>query len=631
MSNQFSQLPEFIFGSLSTSQGRLKQFRMARVGLFHDVNLHAIDPTENEPILITVRVGAEIAIKTISLHYTIDASISLSPFDFEHPSIVSLPMQRIQIEWDTLQWGYLERWAATIPGQSLGTRVAYAITATTTTNQTIACPYVDVNALKQWGDSEDFDFQTLERRYQNNQPQIYQVVVDQQMIPEWIRSAIIYQIFVDRFAPDPGTTFQTPDDRSGIYSGTLNGIRSKLDYLQNLGVTCLWLTPIFPSPSHHGYDPIDYSTIEPRIGTLEDWQRLIAEAHQRDIRIILDYVVNHVSSEHAAFQTALSDHQHPTCEWFRFRDYPHEYDCFFDIPGQPEVNSDHPEVREYFIRNACQWLQQGCDGFRLDYAHGVSHAFWSLFREATRRTKSECVMLGEITQPPSVMRSYTGRMDGCLDFRVLELLRRFFVFESLTVSQFDHALEQHLAYFGSNLVLPSFLDNHDMNRFLWVVNGDRDRLKLAALCQFTLPHPPIVYYGTEVGLSQLKTVGRLEESRLPMLWGEEQDISLLTFYKQLIAFRRQTSDLWQQPRQAWLLDDANRVYGYECGGSAIVLNAHAQEFTLSLPDHWRSSQLILTTNSTILWNPQTHQLKLAPFAGAVFQKQNNDVASTWLR
>lgn len=621
MKNQFSQLPEFIFGPLSTAEGRLKQARMARVGLFHDINLNPIDPAEKEPVAITVRVGAEIAVKAVSLHYTTDADLPFSCCDFEHPSIVTIPMQRAQIEWDTLQWSYLEQWVATIPGQPIGTQVSYAITATTKTDRSIACPYVDVDALKRWGNPEDFDFKALERRQRGEQPQIYQFVVDQQTIPDWIQNAIIYQIFVDRFAPDPETTFQAPDDRSGIYGGTLNGIRSKLDYLQDLGVNCLWLTPIFPSPSHHGYDPTDYSTIEPRIGTIEDWHRLVSEAHQRGMRIILDYVVNHVSNQHPAFQTALSDRQHATYEWFRFRDYPHQYDCFFDVPGQPELNSDHPEVREYFIRNACHWLQQGCDGFRLDYAHGVSHAFWSAFRDATRRTKSESVTFGEITQPPSVMRSYTGRMDGCLDFRVLELLREFFVFDSLTVSQFDHALAQHLAYFGSSLVLPSFLDNHDMNRFLWAVNGDRRRLKLAALCQFTLPQPPIIYYGTEVGLSQVENVGRLEESRLPMLWGKQQDAALLAFYKQLIALRRQTSDRWQQPRQPWLLDDVNRVYGYECGEYAIALNNHSQKISLSVPEHWRSPQLVFTTDSNTRWDQQTHQLSLVPFAGVIFQKQ----------
>ena len=138
-------------------------------------------------------------------------------------------------------------------------------------------------------------------------------------------------------------------------------------------------------------------------------------------------------------------------------------------------------------------MDAGCDGFRLDYAANVSHAFWSLFREDTRRHHPEAVTLGEITQPPDVMRSYIGRMDGCLDFRLLELLRAFFAHRTLTASAFDHALAQHLAYFGAELVLPSFLDNHDMNRFLWLVEGDKRRLKLAAFCQFTIPQPPLRY------------------------------------------------------------------------------------------------------------------------------------------
>ncbi|MGA7934273.1 MAG: alpha-amylase family glycosyl hydrolase [Kovacikia sp.] len=622
MADASSNLPEFIFGNLSTAQGRLKQARMARVGLFHDSILTPLIPKENEPIQITVRVGADIAVKAVTLYYTTDATVLKHPFGLEHPAVVALPMQRSEIEWDTLQWCYLEQWSAIIPGQVKGTHVHYAITATTTIDKTIQCPYVDLDALKQLSDiEEDFDVKSLETRYRSNQPQVYGFVVDDQPIPDWLRDAIIYQIFVDRFAPDPGTEFKQPDDRSGIYGGTLKGIIAKLDYLNDLGVNCLWLTPIFPSPSHHGYDPIDYSAIEPRLGTLDDWQLLVAEAHQRGIRIILDYVANHFSSEHAAFQSAISDRNHPTVAWFRFRNYPLEYDCFFDVPGQPELNSDHPGVRDYFFVNACQWLQQGCDGFRLDYAHGVSHAFWSQFRAATRQIKSDSVTFGEITQPPSVVRSFAGRMDGCLDFKLLELLRGFFVFEHLTVSQFDKTLGQHFAYFGASLVLPSFLDNHDMNRFLWAVDGDKRRLKLAALCQFSLPNPPIIYYGTEVGLSQLEAVGRLEESRLPMIWGDEQDKDLLTFYQQLIGLRRQSPQQWRQPHQPLIMDDANRVYGFACGAYAIVLNNQGHEITLSLPG-WQNSQLMITTDVTTVWHATTVQLSLPPFAGAICQHAN---------
>ena len=617
MTDESSNLPEFIFGDLSTTQGRLKEARIARVGLFHDSTLTPQIPKENEPILITVRVGAEIAIKSMTLYYTTDDSVLKPPLDLEHPTLVALAMQRSAIKWDTLQWCYLEQWSAIIPPQAKDTHVHYTIAAITTTDQTIYCPYIDVDLLKQFPDAKDFDFKNLEKR-DRNQPQVYGFVVDNQPIPEWLRDAVIYQIFVDRFAPDPGTDFKQPDDRSGIYGGTLKGIISKLDYLNHLGVNCLWLTPIFPSPSHHGYDPIDYSAINPRLGTRSDWQILVAEAHERGIRIILDYVANHISREHTAFQSAITDSDHPAVDWFRFRNHPLEYDCFFDVPDQPEVNSDHPGVRDYFISNACQWLREGCDGFRLDYAHGVSHDFWSQFRAATREIKSDSVTFGEITQPPSVVRSFAGRMDGCLDFKLLELFRGFFVFEGLRVSQFDKALGQHFAYFGESLVLPSFLDNHDMNRFLWAVNGDTRRLKLAALCQFTLPGSPIIYYGTEVGLSQLEAVGRLEESRLPMIWGDRQDQDLLTFYQQLIRLRRHSPHSWHQ-HQRLNIDDSNRVYGYVCGEYAIVLNNHGKEITLSLPD-WEHSQLTIATDTTTLWNTATAKLSLPPFAGAILSR-----------
>jgi cyclomaltodextrinase / maltogenic alpha-amylase / neopullulanase len=622
MADTTSSLPEFIFGDLSTDQGRLKHARLARVGLFHDSTLIPLIPQEDEPIQIKVHVGADIAIKTMTLYYSTDDSALKQPINLEHPAIVSLPMQRSEIEWDTLQWGYLEQWCATLPGQRNGTQVRYVIRATSTTDQTLYCPYLPLDSLQQFDESIDSISDQSAKIYHDNQPQVYGFIVDDQSIPEWLRAAVIYQIFVDRFAPDPGADFQQPEDRSGIYGGTLKGIIGKLDYLQDLGVTCLWLTPIFPSPSHHGYDPTDYGAIEHRLGTLEDWQYLVDEAHQRDIHIVLDYVANHLSSQHAAFQSAIGDPNHPTVEWFRFRNYPIEYDCFFDVPGQPELNSDHPEVRNYFITHACQWLQKGCDGFRLDYAHGVSHAFWSQFRAATRRIKPDSATFGEITQPPSVMRSFAGRMDGCLDFKLLELLRGFFAFGSLKVSQFDKALGQHFAYFGTDLVLPSFLDNHDMNRFLWTVDGDKRRLKLAALCQFTLTNPPIIYYGTEVGLSQLTAVGRLEESRLPMIWGDRQDTDLLEFYKQLISLRLQNPGLWHQIRQPWIIDDTNQVYGYAWDSCLIVLNNHNQDISLSLPN-WKEYGLAIATNPLTVWDRSISELILPPYGGVILSLVNH--------
>src|SRR5262249_17100491 len=147
------------------------------------------------------------------------------------------------------------------------------------------------------------------------------------------------------------------------------------------------------------------------------------------------------------------------------------------------------------------------------------------------------------------LRTYEGRLDGLLDFLWLQAIRRFIVFQSISVAEFEQFIAGHTSFFASNnFTLPTFLDNHDMNRFLWIARRDVRRLKLAALCHFTLASPPIIYYGTEVGLSQVRDTrqgkrGVAEESRLPMPWGERQDEDLYVFYRKIIAIRRSSEAL----------------------------------------------------------------------------------------
>lgn len=613
MTQEASQLPEFLFGPLSTKEGRLKRARLARVGFYHDSTFVPPDPRPNEPITISVRVGADVAVEVVTLFYTVDGTL---PSDAQDSASTRAPMQRTATEWDTLQWCYLETWSAEIPGQPDGTHVQYLIQGTNPTGNVIYSPTFDTSGSLFVDNLDDFDTRFLEHHNRLERPQIYGFHVDHEEIPTWLREAVIYQIFVDRFAPDPGAEFATPADRTGFYGGTLKGITSKLDYLSDLGITCLWLTPIFPSPSHHGYDPTDYGSIEPRLGTGEDFQTLLDETQRRGIRVLLDFVANHCSNEHPAFVAAQQDQTSSTFRWFRFVDWPDEYNCFYDVPSQPRFNTDHAGVRAYLIEHARRWLERGVDGFRLDHAHGATHAFWSVFRAETRATKPESVTLGEITETPSFVRSFTGRMDGCLDFGLLEALRAFFTSGTFSAGEFDKFLQQHFAYFDTSLVLPSFLDNHDMNRFLWRVNGDKRRLRLSALCQFMLPGPPVIYYGTEVGLSQLKPVGGLEEARLPMLWGNDQDTSLLAFYKDLIEFRRQAPGVWSLPRQGLITDDGAGLYAYACGPYAVVLNNGPLETTASL-DRWQEVELVLSTDPAVSLDARSLTLYLPPYAGAV--------------
>jgi cyclomaltodextrinase / maltogenic alpha-amylase / neopullulanase len=194
----------------------------------------------------------------------------------------------------------------------------------------------------------------------------------------------------------------------------------------------------------------------------------------------------------------------------------------------------------------------------------------------------------------------------------------------LSVSGLDGFLRRHLAFAPKDFVWPSFLDNHDMNRFLWVVDGDTRRLRLAALCQFTLPYPPIVYYGTEVGVSQERDVrsadgsGHPEEARLPMAWGDTQDGDLLRFYRALIGLRRATPRLWRGERRTVTADDATGLFAYRCTDGEdradIVLNVGP---TTQRADHAAGLEVVFATDPDVTAASGT--LTLAPFAGAVLK------------
>ncbi|MFN8498411.1 MAG: alpha-amylase family glycosyl hydrolase [Anaerolineae bacterium] len=612
--SQNQSAPEFIFGAMSTEAGRVRRARTLASGFVHDLALSPADPRPGDAITVTARVGTDLAVKSAALTYTTDGSLPAAGEEAAGTAI-RLPMTRVRIVWDTLSWGYVEEWAATIPPQAEGAWVSYIISAVTDGDEAIFSPHFRVDRPNGQDDLDAHFIRQLARRAANGQPQVYGFRVDDETVPRWLREAVIYQIFVDRFAPAPGAALASHDDLSGFYGGHLNGIRARLDYLSDLGVNALWLTPIFPSPSHHGYDPTDYGSIEPRYGTEDDFRALLDAAHARGIRLLLDLVANHFSSQHPAFVAAQQSADAPSRAWFHFGRHPDVYDSFYDVPSQPIVNTDQPAVRAYLIEAAQRWLNLGVDGFRLDHAHGATHAFWSAFRAGTRAARADSVTVGEVTDTPAVMRSYVGRMDGVLDFQLLEILRGFFVFNRLTASQFDLAVGKHLAYFGSGLVLPSFLDNHDMNRFLWSVGGDKRRLRLAALCQFTLPGPPIIYYGTEVGLSQQRGVGRLEEARLPMPWGEAQDRSLLAFFRELIALRRQMAPVLGLPRRPVVIDDARGLYAYACGDYLVALNNGAAPASAALPGKGRLKLALSTTSDVSLGRGR--RLHLPPFTGAV--------------
>ena len=604
---------EMLFGRLSTDSGR-KEFALERIcGFYHDKLTEPREPQEDSGVEITVLAGVDVAIREASIAYTIDGS---NPLTSEKSCAVQ--MSRTTIEWSPLAWNYFEKWTAVIPAFPNGTMVKYIVQAVMCDEAVIYSPYkvpvrpaMEVASDAAHAPSEDGADAAKVASF----PAVYGYFVGSGGSPSWLRNAIIYQIVPDRFSPSEGQKFRQTDNLLGICGGTISGITSRLDYIHDVGVNCLWLTPIFASPTHHGYDTTEYGQVEPRLGSMDDFLQLVSGCRARNMRIILDFAANHVSSSYPIFQEAITNPESPYVQWFRFRKLPVEYDCYYNLPDMPIMNSDFPAVREFLIARALGWLDLGCDGFRLDHAHGLSHLFWSHFKHEIRARFPAAVLIGEVTQPPDQIASYCGRLDGCLDFRLAELMRSYFAGSGMMTSEFAQSVERHLRYLPSEMIGPSFLDNHDMNRFLWLTGGDKRRLKLAALFQFTLPVPPIIYYGTEIGLSQRGGVGRLEEARMPMCW-EEGDAQLLAFYRALTAWRKNFGDIRQ--REIVTLQDKSSLLVTKIGDAILVTNNRAERTI------WRSELLLkytrieLATDAAIRMSaPDT--LEMLPYSGTVLR------------
>jgi glycosidase len=388
----------------------------------------------------------------------------------------------------------------------------------------------------------------------------------------------------------------------------------------------LYLSPIFPSPSHHGYDTTDFFGIEPRLGALEDFKTLLNDAHQHQMRVVLDFVPNHCSDQHPIFRDAIQNPNSAYRDWFTFKHWPDEYATFFGVRSLPQLNLRCPPARQHILDAASYWLKLGVDGFRLDYAIGPTPDFWAAFRQAIRTVKPDCWTFGEVVDPPDAQLAFEGGLDGCLDFVLLEGLRQAFAFHRWSADQLGAFLDRHEAFFPESFSRPCFLDNHDMNRFIWAAGGDLRRLKLAAMCQFTLAGAPLVYYGTEVGLSQARDVrqegmGLPHESRQPMLWDKAQDTELLHYYQALIQVRRQEASLRQGSRKTLYADKAVLAYVRTQGEDkvATILNLADEERRVVFAGDWNAMLLASHSDCQVVKVPEGVSVLLAPVSGVIIK------------
>lgn len=377
---------------------------------------------------------------------------------------------------------------------------------------------------------------------------------------DWIKNNVIYHIFIDRFAGFHSTENW---DQPVFLGGTIRGIISKLPYLRDLGVTTLWISPFYKTSAYHGYHITDFYQVDPHFGTVEDIKNLIQASHKHDLHIIADFVPNHCSKEHPFFKQAQNDQNSSYRDWFYFTHWPDEYLCFLSIKEIPKLNLNNPPTRDHIVNAAKYWLNLGLDGFRLDHVIGPSHAFWKDFKQEIKDHYPNTVLIGEAwmmgikqqelrtlqvrnkffkwlsgAASDNLFKEYTGELDGVLDFKVRDLIKKYVIDPKISEKMLEKQLKNHYSHFPENFLLPTFLDNHDMNRFLFECGNDKTKLKTAASIQFSLPQPAIIYYGTEIGMTQTTSQWTIPsngdlQARQPMNWNT-QDQEILTFYKKLI-------------------------------------------------------------------------------------------------
>ncbi len=559
---------DHFFGDQIRPEQRLDRRREDLTGVRHLHRKRPGIPQPDQPVELALTTSGPVPFDAARCWYEVERDRQPPTDDRQ-----LLTMTPERSDWDTVEWGYLRQWVCTLPPQPTGSIVTYWLAAKIAGKNTWV--FADNQARTQ------------------EEATRFAYWLDGGKVPAWAQEAVVYHVFVDRFYPGDGREWLKSKKLSGFFGGTLHGVTQKLDYIRSLGFNALWLSPVFASPSHHGYDGTDYYKVEPRLGTNADLGELIEQAHAREMRVILDFVANHWSHLHSTFVSARSDPHSPYHDWYLWIKWPDEYHCFLEVAKTlPQINLAPGPARDYMLECARYWLRQGVDGFRLDHAYGPPHDFWADFRQACRSEKPDCWLFGEVIHTAALQASYAGLLDGNLDFLLARALRETFARGTWTLAEFEAFLAGHEAYFPPEFSRPSFLDNHDMNRFLFAAGGDRERLKLAALVLFTLSGPPIVYYGTEVGLSQERPIhwekrAKFEEARQPMLWGEQQELELAYYFGRLIALRHGHPVLREGPRRVVHLDSTIGTYAYVRESSAdrvlIALNSSLMPRTLTIP------------------------------------------------
>ena len=338
--------------------------------------------------------------------------------------------------------------------------------------------------------------------------------------PEWVNDTVWYQIFPDRFCNgtpeknDPGITpWQTGKvTNKERYGGNLEGIRQKLPYLQDLGITGIYLNPIMEAESNHKYDTTDYTRIDPAFGDDQVMRSLCRQAHERGIRIMVDAVFNHCGRKFGPWLDVQEKGRDSAyADWFMIHDWENlnrhgdtrdgRFFSFAFADWMPKLNTNNDEVIAYFCKVCEDWVKKyDIDGIRFDVGNEVSHRFLKRIREHLKKLKPDIYLLGEIWHDASQWLQ-GDEYDSVMNYPLLSGIHDFFLDESLEKEEFEYMVNRCYTMYmqQNNNVMFNLLDSHDterlMNRF-----HDLDLFYQQLAVLFTLPGSPCIYYGTEIAM-----------------------------------------------------------------------------------------------------------------------------------
>jgi glycosidase/fibronectin type 3 domain-containing protein len=540
-----------------------------------------------------------------------------------------LPMALVATT-DDAPYGY-DYWEAVMPAQAEPTILYYRFIVRDGSDEDF---YEDDELFDGgWGmsydDSPDYSYQI----------DVYQPDFD---TPDWMKNAVVYQIFPDRFnngnpkndakTRDP-SVYENPvivkewedlpegycrayvgvpcdEEPMGrdFFGGDLEGVKKKLDYLEELGITAIYFNPVFQAPSNHLYDTTDYFRIDPYFGSMGTFQSLINQAGKRGIHVILDGVFNHTSSDSLYFDRysryntlgAYESQESKYYEWYTFYEWPDSYNSWWGFDSLP-VLTEIQGVRDLIFGTeergvARWWVEHNAAGWRLDVAPDKSHDFWREFRGSVKSVDPDAIIIGEIWDDASPW-ILGDEFDSTMNYRFRRALIGFIngdtndpnqgYIRGLNPDQFDSILQS----IKEDYPAPAFettmnlVGTHDTQRILWALTpGDRnraqkeenlanltegkDKLKLLAIVQMTLPGAPTIYYGDEIGM----TGDTDPDDRRPLPW-DDVDTAMLDHYQTLTGLRHEYSFLrtGSFDRLYTYNEDGTYVYGRkDPSGAAIV-------------------------------------------------------------